>query len=79
MHIIKVRCFVVVIHHKVVDGRVRFLNLFSGLVNRGLVLLGSLRVLGQIQFLGGVTHLHDVHDDLATTIRDLAVTQRPTS
>ena len=63
-----VRRFVVVTHHSVVDGRLRFLNRFSGLVNRGLVLRGRLRVLGQIRFLDGVLHLRDV---LATSISDL--------
>ena len=62
-----------VTHHYVVDGRLRFLNRFSGLVNRDLVLLGRFRVLGQIKFLDGVVHLHDISDDLATS--DLAVTQ----
>ena len=61
--------------HNVVDGRLRFLNRFSGLVNRGLVLLGRLRVLGQIQFLDGVIHLHDFRDVSATSISDLTVTQ----
>ena len=42
--------------HNVVDGRLRFLNRFSGLVNRDLVLLGRLRVPRQIQFLDGVDH-----------------------
>ena len=64
-----------VIHPNVVDGRLRFLNRFSGPVNRDLVLLGRLRVLGQTQFLNGVIHLHDVRDDLAASISDLAVTQ----
>ena len=59
-----------VIHHNVVDGRLRFPNRFSGLVNRDLVFLGRLRVLGQIQFL-----LPDIRDDLATSIGDIAVTQ----
>ena len=62
-----------VIHHNVVDGRPRFLNCFSGLVNRDLVLLGGFRVLGQIQFLDGVLHLHDIRDVLASSISDLAV------
>ena len=75
MHFIKVRHFVVVKPHNVVDGRLRFLNRFSGLVNRDLVLLGGFRVLGQIQFLDGVTHLHDVRDDLASSISDLAAAQ----
>ena len=70
-----VRHFVVVIHPNVVDGRLRFLSRFSGPVNRDRVLLGRLRVLGQIQFLDGVIHLHDVKDDLAASISDLAVTQ----
>ena len=65
---VRVRRFVVVMHHSVVDGRLRFLNRFSGLVNRGLVLRGRLRVLGQIRFLDGVLHLRDV---LATSISDL--------
>ena len=55
----QVRRFVEVIPHNVVDGRLRFLNHFSGHVNRDLVLLGRLRVLGQIQLLDGVIHLHD--------------------
>ena len=69
------RHFVVVIHPNVVDGRLRSLSRFSGTVNRDRVLLGRLRVLGQIQFLDGVVHLHDVRDDLAASISDLAVTQ----
>ena len=46
------------------QGRLRFLNLFSGSVNRDVVLLERLRVLGQIQSLDGAIHLHDVRDDL---------------
>ena len=61
--------------HNVVDGRLRFLNRFSGLVNRGLVLLGRLRVLGQIQFLDGVIHLQDFRDISTISISDLTVTQ----
>ena len=75
MHFVTVRQFVVVIAHSVVDGRLRFLNCFSGFVNRDLVHLGRLRVLGQIQFLDSVLHLHDISDDLATCIGALAVTQ----
>ena len=75
MHFVRVRHFVVVIHQNVVDGRLRSLNRFSGLVNRDLVVLGRLRVLGQIQFLDGVLHLHDFRDDLAISISELAVTQ----
>ena len=63
-----------VIHHNVVDGRLRFPNRFSGPFNRDLVRLGRLRVRGQSQFLDGVFHLHDVRDDLAAS-SDLAVTQ----
>ena len=66
-----VRHFGVVIHHSVVDGRLRFLNRFSGLVNRDLVLLGRFRVLGQIRILDGVLHLRDSCDALATSISDL--------
>ena len=60
--------------NNVVDGRLRFPNLSSGLVNRDLVLLGRLRVLGQI---------HSTMVSFAFTmsamtwpasIRDLAVT-----
>ena len=50
MNFVRVRHFVEVIHHNVVDGRLRFLKRFSGLVNRDLVLLGRLRVLEPIQF-----------------------------
>ena len=75
MHFVRVRHFVVVIHHNVVDSRLRFLNRFSGLVNRGLVLLGRPRVLGQIQFLDGVIHLHDFRDVSTTSISDFTVTQ----
>ena len=49
VHFVKVRHFVVVTEHKVVDGRLRFLNLFSGRFNRDFVLVGRLRVLEQIQ------------------------------
>ena len=59
------------IPHNVVNGRLRFLNRFSGLVNRDLIHLGRLRVLGQIQFLDGVLHVHDFCDVLATSISDL--------
>ena len=52
-----------------------FFNLFSGLDNRDLVLHGGFRVLGEILFLDGVIHLHDVRDDLAASISDFAVTQ----
>ena len=52
-----------------------FPNRFRGPFNRDLVLLGRLRVRGQSQFLDGVFHLHDVRDDLAASISDLAVTQ----
>ena len=62
--------------HNVVDGRLRFLNLFSGLVNRDPVLLVGFRVLGQIRFLDAI-HLHDVLDDLAANISDFAATQDP--
>ena len=71
---LRVRHFVVVIHHNVVDGRPHFLKNFSGLVNRDLVLLGRFRCLGQIRYLDGVIHLHDVLDDLAASINDFAVT-----
>ena len=79
MHFVRVRHFVVVIHHNVVDGPLRFLNRFSGPANHDLVLLGRPSVLGQIQCPHGVIHLHDVRDDLATSISDLAVTRRSTS
>ena len=77
VHVVRVRHVgvVFVIRRKVVDGRLRFLDLFSGPANRHLVLLGRLRVLGQVLFLHGVNHLHDVRDDLATSISDLAVSQ----
>ena len=75
MHFIRVRRFVVVIPRNVVDGRLRFLNRFSGLVNHDLVLLGRFHLLGQIQLHDGVVHLHDVRDDLASSLSDLAVTQ----
>ena len=45
------------------------------IVNRDLVLLGRLRVLGQNQFLDDILPLHDDRDDLTTCISDLAVTQ----
>ena len=64
-----------VIHRNVVDDRLRFLNRFSGPANHDLVLLGRLSVLGQIQFSHGVIHLHDVRDDLATSMSDLAVSE----
>ena len=44
------RDFVVVIHHNVVESSLRFLNLFSGPVNRDLVFLGRLRVFGQLRY-----------------------------
>ena len=75
MHFIKVLHFVVVIPHNVVDCRLRFLNRISRLVNRHLVLLGRLRVLGQIQLFDGVIHLNGVRGDLPTCNSDLAVTQ----
>ena len=62
VHFVILRRFVVVIHHNVVDGRLRFLNRFNGL-------------LGQIQFLDCVLHLRDVRDDLPASISGLAVTQ----
>ena len=71
MHFVRVRRFVVVIPHNVLDGRLRFLNRFSGLVNRDVVLLGRFRVLGQIQLHDGVIHLHDFREVLATSISDL--------
>ena len=71
VHFVRVRHVVVVMHHNVVDGRLRFLNRFSGLVNRDLVLLGRLRVLGHIRFVDGVLHLRDFRDVLATSMSDL--------
>ena len=64
-----------VIPHNVVDGRLRFLNRFRRLRHRDLVLLGGFHVLGQIQLHDGVVHLHDVRNDLESSISDLAVTQ----
>ena len=46
VHFVKVRHVVVGMHHNVADGRLRFLNLVSGLVSRDLVFLGRLCVLG---------------------------------
>ena len=45
MHFVKVRHVVVAVHHNVVDGRLRFLTLLSGLVSRDLRVLGRLRFL----------------------------------
>ena len=39
VHFVKVRHVVVVMHHNVVDGRLRFLTLLSGLVSRDLRVL----------------------------------------
>ena len=51
VHFVMVRHVVVVMHHiLMVDGRLRFLTLLSGLVSRDLRVLGRLRVLGLLPF-----------------------------
>ena len=45
VHFVRVRHVVVVMHHNVVDGRLRFLTLLSGLVSRDLRVLGRLGLL----------------------------------
>ena len=58
--------------NNVVDGRLRFPNLSSGLVNRDLVLLGRLRVLGLIH--STMVSFAFTMSAMTTSIRDLAVT-----